>query len=269
MIQSHLLQVLALLAMEPPAALDARDVRDRKAQVLRATRRVGRRPGRRCSRRARYTAGELDGRQLPAYVDEEGIDPQRRTETLAEVVLAVDTWRWAGVPFRLRSGKALGRPRKEVVITFKQPPLASRRPAAATTGPDRLRIGVRPGAGCELDFNINGPGDPLRLDPSRLEAAAFGAGDLPAYGEVLAGVLDGDPTLSVRGDTAVQCWRIVEPVLTAWRDGRGAAAGVRGRQRRPDSAEGRLTAQAAVPTHPAASQGSRSTRARDRPRRTP
>jgi glucose-6-phosphate 1-dehydrogenase len=129
--------------------------------------------------------------------------------------LAVDTWRWAGVPFRLRAGKALSTLRKEAVITFKQPPWVP----TGLTGydrPDRLRIGFDPDR-LELDLNINGPGDPLVVDPITMQAD-FGPGDLSAYGEVLKGVFDGDPTLSVRGDTAVECWRIIEPVLKAWRD---------------------------------------------------
>ena len=215
MIQSHLLQVLALLAMDAPPSVDARELRDRKAQVLRATRLwdadvAG------CTRRARYTAGEIDGRQLPAYADESGVDQSRGTETLAEVVLAVDTWRWAGVPFRLRSGKAMEATRKEAVITFKPP---ARVPDGLTgyERPDRLRIGFGPDR-LAVDVNINGPGDPFVIDPVTLEAD-FGPGELAAYGEVLRGVLDDDPTLSVRGDTAEQCWRIVDPVLAAWRKG--------------------------------------------------
>jgi glucose-6-phosphate 1-dehydrogenase len=215
MIQSHLLQVLSLVAMEPPATLQARDLRDARAQVLRATRVWNDDPAG-SSHRARYTAGEVDGRRLPSYVDEEGVDPARNTETLAAVVVAVNTWRWAGVPFRLRSGKALTPARKEVVVTFKQPSLVPK----GLTGrdePDRLRIGIGPGPErlC-LDFNISGPGDPFDIDPVTLEAD-FGAGELPAYGEVLKGVLEGDPTLSVRGDMAVDCWRIIEPVQQAWR----------------------------------------------------
>jgi glucose-6-phosphate 1-dehydrogenase len=213
MVQSHLLQVLALLTMDAPPTLDARELRDRKAQVLRATRLWGDDPAA-SSRRARYTSGEIAGRQLPSYADEPGVDPARQTETLAELVVAVDTWRWSGVPFRLRSGKALTRLRKEAVITFRQP---SRVPDGLTgyDRPDRLRIGFGPDQ-LALDMNINGPGDPFHLDPVTL-GADFGPGDLPPYGEVLRGVFEGDPTLSVRGDVAEDCWRIVEPVLTAWR----------------------------------------------------
>ena len=214
MIQSHSLQVLSLLAMEAPSTLDARDLRDCTAQVLRAARVWGEDPVT-YSRRARYTAGQIDGRQLPSYVDEEGVEPSRNTETYAEVVLAVDTWRWAGVPFRLRAAKALRSLRKEAVITFKHPP---RMPTGLTgyTQPDRLRIGFDPDWLC-LDMNINGKGDPSVIESITLNAT-FGPGELPPYGEVLARVLEGDPTLSVRGDAAVECWRIVEPVLEAWRN---------------------------------------------------
>jgi glucose-6-phosphate 1-dehydrogenase len=213
MIQSHLLQVLALLAMEPPPAATAREIRDRKAEVLRATRIWGDDPAA-CSRRARYTAGDLDGRRLPAYVDEPGVDPDRKTETLAEVVLAVDTWRWSGVPFRLRSGKALSATRKEAVVTFKH---AQRLPDGLTgcDRPNRLRIRFGPDQ-LRIDMNVNGPADPFVLDQTTLRAE-FGPGNLPPYGEVLREVLHDDPTLSVRADTAEECWRIVEPVLASWR----------------------------------------------------
>ena len=214
MIQSHSLQVLALLAMEAPSTLEARDVRDSKALVLRATRVWDDDPAT-WSRRARYTAGQVDGRRLPSYVDEDGVDPDRRTETFAEVVLAVNTWRWAGVPFRVRAGKALPALRKEAVVTFKQPPWVP----TGLTGyqrSDRLRLGFDPDW-LRLDLNINGEGDPSVIDPITLDAT-LGQGDLPPYGQVLARVLDGDPTLTVRGDAAVECWRIVEPVLAAWRN---------------------------------------------------
>jgi glucose-6-phosphate 1-dehydrogenase len=214
MLQSHALHVLSLLAMEPPSTITARDVRDGAAAVLRATRvwhddPVG------SSRRARYTAGTANGRAVPSYVDEDGVDPDRGTETFAEVVVEVNNWRWAGVPFRLRTGKALARLDKRVVVTFKQPKWVPEG-LHGYERPDRLHIGLDPEV-LRVEFNINGIGD-----PSTVERIGMGVdlepGDLPAYGQVLAGVLDGDPTLSVRGDQAVQTWRIVEPVLRAWRE---------------------------------------------------
>jgi glucose-6-phosphate 1-dehydrogenase len=213
MIQSHLLQVLALIAMDPPSSLSARDLRDRKEEVLRACRLWGNDPAA-ASRRARYAAGTIEGRQLPAYADEAGVDRARGTETLAELTVEVDTWRWAGVPFRLRSGKAVGTLRKEIVVTFRQVPrlLTGLRGHPA---PTRLRISMGPDR-ISIELNINGPGDPFELDRVQLDGDFF-PGRLPAYGEVLAAILAGDPLLSVRADSAEECWRIVDPVLRAWR----------------------------------------------------
>jgi glucose-6-phosphate 1-dehydrogenase len=215
MLQSHALHVLSLLAMEPPSTLGARDVRDSAAAVLRATRVWGNDPVG-SSRRARYTAGRVGDRTVPSYVDEEGVDPVRRTETLAEVVVEVNTWRWAGVPFRLRTGKALRKLDKRVVITFKEPNWVPEG-LLGYERPDRMHIGLDPEV-LRLDFNINGIADPRTVERVGM-GVNLEAGDLPAYGQVLAGVLAGDPTLSVRGDQAVQTWRIVEPVMRAWRDG--------------------------------------------------
>ncbi|GAA4265598.1 glucose-6-phosphate dehydrogenase [Frondihabitans peucedani] len=215
MIQSHLLQVMAVLVMEAPATLRAEDLRDQKQLALRATRIWEDDPT--SSRRARYSAGTVDGRELPAYRDEDGVDPDLGTETLAEVVVEVRNMRWAGVPILLRSGKALASHRREIIVTFKAP---SHVPPEFTTlrSADRLRICIAPDE-MSLEINVNGPGDPYVIDRATLKTE-FNAGDLPAYGEVLQGILDGDAALSVRGDAAVEGWRIVAPVLTAWKDGR-------------------------------------------------
>ncbi len=216
MIQSHLLQVLAVLAMEPPSTLGPRDLRDAKGAVLRATR-VWNDSPLESSRRARYTAGAVGTEKVPSYVDEPGVDSSRDTETLAEATFQIDTWRWAGVPFTLRSGKALGERRREIVVTFRAAPhvpIGLR----GTHEPTKLRIMLAPD-GMALELNVNGPGDPNVIDRASL-TADFGPGQLQAYGEVLAGVLDGDPSLSVRGDTAVECWRIVSPILKEWSEGK-------------------------------------------------
>jgi glucose-6-phosphate 1-dehydrogenase len=214
MIQSHLLLVLALATMEPPSTLDSDDLRGAMAQALRATHLW---PGEshRVARRARYTAGTIDGRDLPSYADEEGVDPALKTETLAEITLAVDNWRWAGVPFVLRSGKALDDTRKDIVVTFKPVPHL---PVGLTgsTAPTRLHIALDPN-GMKLDINVNGEGDPFTLETISLESD-LGAGALDAYGEVLAGILTSDPSISVRGDVAEECWRIITPILEAWKD---------------------------------------------------
>src|SRR3954452_17131351 len=213
MLQSHLLQVMALLMMEPVSRVDERELRDAKGQVLRATRLRG--TPREASRRARYTGGRLGGRKLTAYSREPGVDASRRTETLAELTVEVDTWRWAGVPVVLRSGKALGRPRKEAVVTLKPTPHLPTGLVGNDTH-DQITIGFKP-ARLALHVNVSRPGDPFDLETAS-PSAELADGDLPAYGEVLAGILEGDPLLEVRGDNAEECWRIVEPVVGAWQD---------------------------------------------------
>jgi len=141
MVQSHLLQVMALLMADPVSRIDERELRDAKAEVLRATRLHG--SPRTVSRRARYTGGTLGGRTVPAYTREPGVDRSRRTETLAEVTLEVRSWRWAGVPVTLRSGKALGTPRKEAVVTLKPTPHLPEGLRGHETR-DRLTIGFKP-----------------------------------------------------------------------------------------------------------------------------
>jgi glucose-6-phosphate 1-dehydrogenase len=216
MIQNHLLQLLALVAMEPPIGLGERDLRDRKVDLLRAVRRLSPDEVARCTRRARYAAGRAGDRVLPAYADEEGVDPVRRTETYAAVTLQVDNWRWSGIPFRLRTGKALARDRREIAVHFRPVPHlvfgATRAPVAnvlsLTLDPDRLGLQV----------NINGLGDPFDLEPAALDLE-LAPQELPAYARLLLAVLEGDATLSIRDDEAEESWRIVEPILEAWAAG--------------------------------------------------
>ena len=214
MIQSHLLQIMALLAVEPPASVDERDLRDAVATVLRAS--SIKAPYAKSTRRARYTAGSIGGRTVPDYAREEGVDAARGTETLAEVEVEIDNWRWQGVPFILRSGKALGTKRKEAVVTFRPVPHLPRG-FTGVDSPNQLRIGFGPDT-LQFDVDVNGPGDILSLDRATLKAELSASALLP-YGEVLEGVLTGDPLLSVRADTAEDCWRILEPVLKAWARG--------------------------------------------------
>lgn len=211
MIQSHLLHIMAFLAIDAPATIEERDLRDAVATVLRAS--SIKAPYEASTRRARYTAGTLGERTVPDYTAEQGVDPGRNTETLAEVQVEIDNWRWAGVPFILRSGKALGQRRKEAVITFRPVPHLPQG-FSGVDSPNQLRIGFGPDV-LQLDVDVNGPGDIFTLDRASL-VAQLSAADLLPYGEVLEGILTGDPLLSVRGDTAEDCWRIIEPVLRAW-----------------------------------------------------
>ena len=214
MIQSHLLQIMALMAIEPPATIGERDLRDAVATVLRASSISA--PYANSTHRARYTAGSIAGKKIPDYVKEQGVDAARETETLAEVRVDIDNWRWKGVPFILRSGKALGNKRKEAVVTFLPVPHL---PGGFTgvDSPNQLRIGFGPDT-LQFDVDVNGPGNIFSLGRVTLNAELSDSELLP-YGEVLEGVLNGDPLLSVRGDTAEDCWRILEPVLKAWQRG--------------------------------------------------
>jgi len=216
MIQNHLLQLLCLVAMERPAGPGERPLRDAKAQVLRAVRRFDEDEVRRHTVRARYTAGTGSGRRIPHYVEEDGVDPERGTETLAEATLFVDNERWAGVPFRLRTGKALGRDRREIRIGFRP---MERLPfgQADDPGPNALTLGMDPDR-LSADLALNGAGDPFCLEPARWELL-LAPQELSAYARLLIDVMDGDPSLSIRGDEAEESWGIVEPIVEAWKVG--------------------------------------------------
>ncbi|XHM64939.1 glucose-6-phosphate dehydrogenase [Streptomyces nigra] len=215
MIQNHLLQLLCLVAMEPPITLGERDLRDRKVDVLRSVRPLTEEDAVRRTRRARYLPGRIGDRDIPAYADEAGVDPGRGTETFAEVELEIDNWRWSGCVFRLRSGKALGTDRKEVAVHFRSVPHLPFR-HGGTAVPNVLRFQLEP-EGLTLDLTGTGSGTdaftPLTL------TARMDPPPLPAYARVLLDVLTGDPALSIRGDEAEEAWRVVDPVLSAWRKG--------------------------------------------------
>lgn len=214
MLQSHLPQVLALVAMEPLPRLDQVELRSGIAQVLRNTRVWDDDPAA-WSRRGRYTAGRVGERELPSYADEAGVDPERETETLAQLTCAIDTPRWHGVPFTLRSGKALAAKTTTVTVHLRPGP---RIPGlAGQPRGDRIVMDLKSGE-VTLALTMNGSGDPFTLEQSALTIDKD-PGDLLPYGQVLEGILDGDPLLSVRADVAEECWRIVAPVLEAWHRG--------------------------------------------------
>jgi glucose-6-phosphate 1-dehydrogenase len=216
MIQNHLLQLLTLVGMEPPISVNARDLRDRKVDVLRAIRRYSPDEVERFTHRARYTAGQVGETSLPNYADEDGVDPDRRTETFAQVTFQIDNWRWSGVPFVVRTGKAMAADRHEIVIHFRPVPHLAFEQAPPPPNvfrfhlnPDRMALGV----------NINGPGDPFDLEHIELKTDCCRQ-ELPAYARLLIDVLEGDTMLSIRDDEAEESWRIVEPILHAWSGGR-------------------------------------------------
>jgi glucose-6-phosphate 1-dehydrogenase len=215
MVQNHLLQIFCLIAMEPPVSLGERDLRDRKVDVLRSVRPLSDDDVVRHTRRARYSAGRIGDRQIPAYVDEDGVDPQTHTETFAEVELRLNNWRWPDTAFLLRSGKALGTDRKEVALHFREvPPLPFwREHEHQDVSPDVLRFGLEPeGLSLELTGIGSRRGELKRMSlDARIEPS-----ELPAYGHLLLDILNQNAALSIRDDEAEESWRLLTPVLDAW-----------------------------------------------------
>ncbi|GGL02770.1 glucose-6-phosphate dehydrogenase [Nocardia jinanensis] len=209
MVQNHLLQLLCLIAMEPPITLSERDLRDRKVDVLRSLRPLTDAEIPRRTRRARYSAGTIGDRRVRSYTDEDGVNPRHRTETFAEIELTLDNWRWSGTEFVLRSGKALGTDRKEVAVHFRPVPDLP----FGTAQPNILRFGLDPET-LTLALNAIG-GSAEQLVPLTM-SAQIQPPDLPAYGRLVLDVLSGNPALSIRADEAEEAWRVVDPVISAW-----------------------------------------------------
>jgi glucose-6-phosphate 1-dehydrogenase len=212
MIQNHLLQIMCLVAMEPPVSMGERDLRDRKVDVLRSIRPLEGSVAA-ATRRARYAAGRAGGRDVPGYSDEPGVDSARGTETFATVRLELDSWRWSGTVFRLRTGKALAADRKEVVVHFRPVPhLPIDTPQEPP--PNRLRFGLEP-EDLTLELTGAGPHAAFSLAPLTLRAR-HDPPELPPYGRLLLDVLNGATALSIRADEAEESWRVLTPVLDAW-----------------------------------------------------
>jgi len=216
MVQNHLLQLLCLVAMEPPISLGERDLRDRKVDVLRSIRPLDDAAVAARTRRARYRAGRVGEREIPAYAEEDGVAPERGTETFAEVVLELDSWRWSGTRFRLRTGKALARDRMEIVVRFRPVPHHPFDPQQRSA-PNLLRFQLEP-EGLALELTGTGPGVVTSLVPLTLRAA-MEPPELPAYGRILLDALCGRSALSIRADEAEEAWRVLAPVLDGWSRG--------------------------------------------------
>lgn len=219
-LQNHMLQVLCYAAMEPPASHSAEDIQEQKVALLNAMRIYTPDDLATSSQRARYTSGVLavtddtDGRRVPNYTDEEGVDPARMAETFAEIVFAIDNDRWRGTRFVLRAGKALSERHKEVRIHFKPGTHELFGPAQ----PNVLRIGIDGPLDMSLELNSPASDSPAKKGNLTLTSPEFQAGFLP-YANVLEDILSGGSGRSVRGDEAEASWRAVMPVLNSWAAG--------------------------------------------------
>jgi glucose-6-phosphate 1-dehydrogenase len=223
MIQPHLVELFALTAMEPPVAFGAGDVGDEKLKLLRAVRTIPPDKVDLFAARGQYVRGMIGDETARAYREEEEVAPDSLTETYAALKLLVDNWRWQGVPFYLRTGKRLKRRVTEITIQFKRPPVLLFREAAGTAPkPDQLVLRVQPDEGFSLHIQSKVPGRELELGLQEVEMDYhYGSSlrELPfsAYETVLVDAMEGDMTLFKRGDQVEQAWRIVEPVLEAWK----------------------------------------------------
>jgi glucose-6-phosphate 1-dehydrogenase len=226
MIQNHTMQLVALTAMEPPVSLDAEAIRDEKVKLLRAIQPLALGPDGDVAR-AQYGEGMIGGKRVKGYVQEEGIDPQSRTETFAAMRLSINNWRWQGVPFYIRSGKRMARRVSEIAIAFKRPPgtlFAEGEKYQIAT--NTLSFQIQPDEGLSLILNTKVPGLETRTQPVKMNfryATTFGSNTPEAYERLVLDAMVGDGTLFIRGDEALASWRLYTPVLEAW-----AAAGREG-----------------------------------------
>lgn len=220
MIQSHLLQVLCLIAMEPPAGFDADEIRSRKVDVLRAIRPIPSDLLHNFAVRGQYGPGWLKGDRLPAYRAEPDVQPDSQTATFAALKLFVDNWRWQDVPFYLRTGKRLPTKASQAVIQFRPVPHRSF-PASATLDwqPNRLEIDIQPDEGICLSFQAKQPGVSMSLSPVDMHfryKEAFKASPPDAYDTLLLDAMSGDATLFMRADQVERAWATVQSVQQAW-----------------------------------------------------
>ncbi len=220
MIPNHLFQLLAMIGMEPPNSFDSEAVRNEKAKLLEAVR-IPTKAEARQAIRGRYVAGKSGGKDVVDYITSPKIEPDSRTETYAGMKLMVDTWRWAGVPFYLRTGKALTARDTEIVLRFKPIPLALFRSAEAaeTLSSNTLTIQVQPNEGITLDFVAKRPGPIVETAPVHMDfryADAFKLGHRTGYETLLYDMLIGDPSLFQRADMVERGWTIVQPILSLW-----------------------------------------------------
>ncbi len=235
MIQNHVLQLVAMVAMEPPANFDATSVRNEKLKLLQSIRPVSLETANEFFIRGQYGPGSLDGAAVPGYRQEPGVKPESSTETFVAAKLAIDNWRWAGVPFYLRTGKRLNRHVTEIAIRFNRAPHVMFR--GRDINANWLVINIQPEEGISLALEAKSPGPEMKIRTVTMDftyRGAFGPGSRSAYATLLNDCLRGDATLFDRADSVEAAWTLVSPVLEAWR-----------------------TAPAGIPTYPAGSWGPR------------
>ncbi|MEA2843861.1 MAG: glucose-6-phosphate 1-dehydrogenase, partial [Actinomycetota bacterium] len=221
-VQNHVMQVLALTLMEPPATFDANGIRDEKVKALRAVDVLTPEEVPFEVVRGQYRRGWVQGNEVKSYRDEEGVDPYSQTETYVAMRIRVDNWRWAGVPIYVRTGKYLPKRVTEVAMEFNRVPhLPFAADQAQDLDPDALVLRIQPDEGITLRFGAKVPGQAFRVRSVSMDffyGAAFLEETPDAYERLLLDALVGDQTLFIRSDEVAQAWRIVDPVLEAFQE---------------------------------------------------
>ena len=222
MVQNHIMQVLCLTTMEAPVAFDADAIRDEKVKVLRAVPLLTPEDVAKRTVRGQYTAGVINGQPQVSYKEEKGVSPASQTETYVALKLFIENWRWAEVPFYIRTGKALPKRSTEVTIQFKRVPHMLYKPAE-TKGlvPNRLTIRIQPDEGISLKFAAKVPGAARHLNDVDMNfsySEAFGIESPDAYERLIADCMVGDSTLFIRRDEVETSWRIVDSIINAWKN---------------------------------------------------
>jgi glucose-6-phosphate 1-dehydrogenase len=235
MVQNHMLQVLALVAMEPPSTLAADAIRGQKVEVLRALQRPDPEPEAPSSVRGRYVRGQIGGRDVCGYLDERGVARDSRTETFVALRAYIENWRWSGVPFLLRHGKRMPKRFTEVQVQFHTPPLQLfnrpdglaqqeyqqmlRRGELCQVRPNVLTMRLQPEEAIRLSFGVKQPGNTMDMTPATMSfdyEDHFGEAPPDAYRRLLADALVGDQTLFLRGDEIEASWEYADAVLAEW-----------------------------------------------------
>jgi glucose-6-phosphate 1-dehydrogenase len=218
MFQNHLLQLLTLTAMEPPAALEADAIRAEKVKVLQSIRPFPADAIDDWAVRGQYGPGVVNGKRVAGYREEPKVDPASSTPTYAAVRFAIDNWRWAGVPFYLRSGKRLAKRVSEIAIEFKGVPHRFFSKASGDLSPNVLRLHIQPDEGVSLKFGVKIPGTVLQVQSVYMDFpySKLGAPIAGGYERLLLDVTHGDQTLFIRGDEAEHAWEVLTPILKDW-----------------------------------------------------
>ncbi len=220
MIQNHMLQLLTVLAMEPPVALEGNAVRDEKVKVLRAIRAINPDEVDQWVVRGQYTAGAVAGKPVPGYREEPGVSPTSVTDTFIALKLFIDNWRWAGVPFYLRSGKRLPKRSTEIAIQFKHIPLSLfGRNAGGMLEPNILALNIQPDEGISLKFGAKVPGPSVQIHPVNMDfryGTSFGVAAPEAYERLILDCMLGEAALFTRNDEVEAAWTFIDHILDGW-----------------------------------------------------